>query len=206
MTKNITLLITILLSFNLSAQQEKESVIGINVGGSFTGATYRLALKIVEDDSIASTLVGGSNTPVMALSFDYGVNEQFSIGALASIQHFSADINEVDINFLDTIVISGITTNFNRFYIGVVPRYQYTTNNDRLELYSAARVGFIFWFTDFDSENSRIDALKGFGGGRPAFSLVAIGGRYYFDNHFGVNFELATGAPFLASIGLNYKL
>jgi hypothetical protein len=182
-------------------------VVGVFTGFSFTGASFKLVKTVAQNDSSTSGIVNGSNLPVFGLSFDYKTSPKFTIGALASIQHFSADVNEQSFQAMDSsFIIRPVTANLNRFYVGVVPKYQYETANDHLELYSAVRVGFIFWQGNFDAENSNIDALNGLAGGRPALSIVAIGGRYYFNSPLALNFEVATGAPALLTLGFNYKL
>ena len=206
--KNLIVLMVLLISITLKSygQEQGDAVVGVYSGFSFTGAAFKLAKTVAENDSTTSGIISGSNLPVFGLSFDYTASSKFTIGAFGSIQHFSAKVNEQSFEAIDTsFIITPITANLNRLYLGIVPKYQYETASN-IELYSAIRVGFIFWQGNFDAENSNIDAIKGFGGGRPALSLVAIGGRYYFNPSMALHFEVATGAPALLTLGLNYKL
>lgn len=197
-------LLTTTLSF---AQQEGDMNIGVHTGFSVTGALYRIATGIAQSDSFGTELVGGTNLPSFGASFDYGISDRFSIGALASVQHFTADINERIVNAGDTSFrLNPVDAKFNRIYIGIVPKYLYETGNDNFEMYSAIRAGFILWQGNFDVENSNIDAFEGIGGGRPSLSLVAIGGRYFLAPNVALNFEVATGAPALLTLGVNIKL
>lgn len=207
MKKIIVFALVLFTATQSYAQKEGEIVLGIHTGFSFTGAAYRLVQTAAESDSVSSGLLGGSNLPAFGASFDYGVSDQFTIGALASLQHFTADIREGSFNAGDTSVnTQPVSANLNRIYIGIAPKYQYETGNADFEMYSAIRAGFVFWQGNFDAENSNIEAISGFAGGRPALSVVALGGRYYFNPNFAFNFELATGAPSLLSLGVNYKL
>ena len=206
--KKIILLAIILCSTTLSfGQQDGDITLGVYTGFSLTGATYKAITSLVESDSLTSDILSGSNLPVFGAAVDYRVSDEFTIGALVGVQRFSANITERAFNFGDTTYgTTPVTINMNRIYIGIVPTYQYETINENVELYSAVRVGFVFWQGNFDAENSDIEALSGFGGGRPALSIVALGGRYYFNPNFAFNFEIATGAPAMLSFGLNYKL
>lgn len=207
MKKTIILALVLFTTVQSYAQQKGEIVLGAHTGFSFTGAIYRLVQDVSESDTLSSGLLSGSNLPVFGASFDYGVSDRFTIGALASVQHFSAKVRENSFSAQDSSFnIRPVDANFNRFYVGIVPKYQYETGSENFEMYSAIRAGFIFWQGNFDAENSNIDALSGFAGGRPALSIVAIGGRYYFNSNLAFNFELATGAPSLLSLGINYKL
>ena len=206
MKQILILTIISIMCLTASAQRAKESVIGLNVGGSVTGALFRVAKQFTDSDSTVSNLLASSALPPLSISYDYGVSDHFTIGALASGQHLTATVNEVNIDLLDTLLLSEVNAKFNRFYIGLVPRYQYKINSEMLALYSAARVGFVFWSSNVNLDNVAFDDIRGFGVGRPALSIVLLGGRYFFNDNFGLNFELASGAPYLASIGLNYKL
>lgn len=206
--KKIIVFTLVLFSITQSyGQTEGDIILGVHTGFSFTGAAYRLVQTASESDSVSSDLLGGNNLPVFGASFDYLVSDRFSIGALASVQHFSADVRETSFNAGDTtFVTKAVTANLNRIYLGIAPKYQYEIGGENFEMYSALRAGFIFWQGNFDAENSNIDALSGFAGGRPALSIVALGGRYYFNPNIAFNFELATGAPSLLSLGISYKL
>jgi len=144
---------------------------------------------------------------VFGAVFDYGISSNFSIGAMFGIQHFNADINSRSVNIGDTLLTTrNVDINLNRLYLGITPKYHYNMANEQLELYSGVRAGFIFWQGNFDVEDSNIDVLSNLGAGRPAISLIPIGGRYYMTDELALNFELATGAPAIITLGLNFRL
>lgn len=208
--KNISFsLLLSIICLTSTAQQKKDQVIGIQVGFSSTGFLFNQAVNSsLLNTSVGLNIRGGRNLPAFSITYDYQPSDNFSIGALFSIQHLEAQLDDIKINTtnFDTI-INPITANFNRLYIGVVPRYHYTTEHEKLDLYSAARIGFIFWNTNLESDQiAAINAFSAVGAGRPAVALIPLGGRYYMTEHFAFNFELSVGAPYLFNLGLNYKL
>jgi len=205
--KNIIIILLASLSYTSFGQGQDEKVIGIYTGFSTTGFAYRLASNITVNDSANTDFYGGSNLPVFGAMFDYGISSNFSIGAMFGIQHFNADINSRSVNIGDTLLTTrNVDINLNRLYLGITPKYHYNMANEQLELYSGVRAGFIFWQGNFDVEDSNIDVLSNLGAGRPAISLIPIGGRYYMTDELALNFELATGAPAIITLGLNFRL
>jgi hypothetical protein len=198
-----------ILYLTSTAQQKEDHVIGAQIGFSSTGFLFNTAVNSsLLKTSVGLNLKGGSTLPAFSITYDYHLSDNISIGGLFSIQHLEAQLDDIEINttYFDT-TINPITANFNRLYIGIVPRYHYTTEDDKLDLYSAARIGFIFWNTNLESDQiAAINEFSAMGAGRPAIALIPLGGRYYMTEHFAFNFELSVGAPYLFNIGLNYKL
>ncbi len=208
MKKLIVFSFALFITATSFAQQKGDITIGAYTGFSSTGFIYRLASNAtIDTDSSSSDFIEGSNLPVFGVTADYNLSDRFSIGGMVGIQHFYANVNERVFDAVDTTFrLKNTDVRLNRIYIGIVPKFFYNTSNENMELYSAVRAGFILWQGNFDVENSNLDALSGFGGGRPALSIVAIGGRYFFNESLAFNFEVATGAPALLTFGLNYKL
>ena len=209
MKKINLLLIALLVSGSLFAQnQSGEKVVSLNFGYSFTGGL----IKALGDADVASTDSFGVNSidvttlPAISLAFDYGIGEVFSIGAMYSFQSFSGQINDytwVDENF-DTRTES-IDFGLTRNNIVLLPRFHYKLDNDKIDLYSGLRLGYLFWGGEVESTDPNFDDFDAFAGGRPTFGLVPLGGRFYFNDNIGANFELALGAPYVASVGAQYR-
>jgi len=209
MKNTLFVLFFITLSSLSLAQQQGDHVIGAQLGFSATGAIFRAATSgDLTSDSASFSLNEASSTPAFSVTYDYHITDGFSIGGVTSMQFFNLNLDEIDVNVggRDT-VLRQIDGRFNRVYLGIVPRYHFTTEDENLDLYSAARIGYILWRTNLSSDDlSNVDAISSFVGGRPSVALVPIGGRYYFTPEFAFNFELAIGAPYLFNLGLNYKL
>jgi hypothetical protein len=79
-----------------------------------------------------------------------------------------------------------------------------TIENKKLDFYSAARIGFIFWNINLESTQIvAIDAFSAIGAGRPAVAFTPLRGTYYITEHFAFNFEHLSG---LYTLQLRAKL
>ena len=209
MHKTVFLLLLSILCLSTAAQQRTDHVIGAHLGFSSTGFLFNRAVNSdIINDSIGLKVRGGSNLPALSITYDYHLSDAFSLGGLLSMQYFEVQLDEIAINInnYDT-TINSIKGQFYRSYIGLVPRYHFTVANERLDLYAAARIGVILWSVNLQSDQlAALDELGRIGASRIALALVPIGGRYYVADQLAVNFELSIGAPYLLSLGLNYKL
>ena len=210
--KKITLLITILSVAFFSYGQTKsgEKVASINLGYSLTGGLIN-ALDEADTDDISSDSFGlnGLNVnslPAISLAFDYGIGEVFSMGIMYSIQSFSGSIDQYTwINNQGETRSESIDVGLTRNNLAILPRFHWRMQSENVDIYSGLRVGFLFWTGEVESSDPNFDDFDTFSGGRPTVGLVPIGGRFYFTDEFGANFELAIGAPYIASIGAQYR-
>ncbi len=198
--------IAFLCSFGVFAQNEAgEKVLSLNIGYSLTGGLLN-NLSSADATSGDFTSIESSGTPAIAIAFDYGIGQVFSIGAMYSFQQFSGDIrdyNFTDLNGADRT--ESINYSLTRSNLSILPRLHYKLKTDKVDLYSGFRIGYIFWGTDIQTTDPSFDVLDGFNGGRLNVGVVPIGTRFYFNENFGGNIELAIGAPYIASIGAQYR-
>ena len=76
----------------------------------------------------------------------------------------------------------------------------------KIELYSAARIGYVFWKNEINSADKSFELPQLLSLNRPSLGLVPIGGNIYFTEKTTVNFESAIAAPYVFRIGLQYHL
>jgi hypothetical protein len=208
MKKINLLLIALIFSGTLLAQNESgQKVVSLNFGYSLTGGVIKaLGESEVSSDSFGIGSVDVTTLPAISLAFDYGVGEVFSIGLMYSFQSFSGEVKDytwVDENF-ETRTES-IDFGLTRNNIVLLPRFHYRLDNERFDLYSGLRLGYLFWGGSVESTDPNFDEFSSFAGGRPTFGLVPLGGRVYFTDNIGANFEVALGAPYIASVGAQYR-
>jgi hypothetical protein len=207
------LLLSVLLSTIAIAQnQENEKVIGLNAGLSWTAVIFNNlnAENINLEIERANVSVGSFNAyagPAVGLTFDYGITNVFSLGALVSRQSITGDIGQYswpDLNGNQRT--ESISFRNARNNISLIPRFHYRTENEKLDMYSGFRLGFTFWNIEVNATDPNFDILDKFAPSRPTAGIIPFGLRYYMSDDLGVNFETAIGSPYVFSVGAQYKL
>lgn len=190
------------------AQNDKgEKVVGLNVGYSLTGGVIgAVGDADVSGDTFSVGSINVSTMPAISGTFDFGIGEKFSLGALVSFQGFSGEVNDYSFtNANGQTQTESVDFSLNRLNFSIVPRFHYGVKSDNVDLYSGLRLGYILWTGSINTTDESFDLFDSFQGGRPNVGLILFGGRFYFTDEFGANFELAAGAPHIASVGLNYR-
>lgn len=192
----------------MAQNTEGDRVISLKAGFSTTGLAINNIDKvnIFDSDSFNIGSVNAEKNPAISATFDYAITDRFSLGGIFSTQSFTGNITDYKgvVNG-DTFILNDINFKLNRMYLGVVPKLHWSANNDKVDFYSAVRVGFVFWVNKIDIDNDKFKALDSFKGGRPAVGAVPIGVNIYFTDSFGANAELSIGAPYIFSLGGCYK-
>ena len=209
--KKINLLLICLMAGTLVVNAQNragEKVVSLNIGYSLTGGIIKSAGKTGSalNDSIEAESMSISTIPAISVAFDYGIGEVFSIGVMYSIQSFSGDIKNYSYTDINSVTkTESVNFSLLRNNISILPRFHYKIENKNIDLYSGLRLGYIFWGANIDATDPNFDKLDKFAGGRPNFGIVPIGARFYFNENFGGNFEVAIGAPYIASVGAQYR-
>jgi len=122
------------------------------------------------------------------VGFDHSVGHDFTLGGELSYRGYSDDWNNYNYHH-DVWGISGNANyHFNR--VLQIPR--------NWDFYAGLNVGFYAWHSP-DAYHG--DDTSGLGLG------AQVGGRYYFSNKVGINFEIGGGNAFSGGkIGLTFKL
>lgn len=200
-----------LFSTTANAQQDEgEQVFTLNAGFSVTGGIIKAVFtdEITVDSngnfvSAESAVKGG---PAIVFGYDFGLSERWSIGAILTTQSWSGDYNNSFINNDGNWEDEVIDFKLRRSNFSICPKIHYG-NGDNIDLYSGARIGYVFWGSKIESDDPAFTLLDDFAsGGRLNFGLTAFGGRFYLNDNLGVNFELNLGAPYLFGAGAVWKL
>jgi opacity protein-like surface antigen len=211
MKQRITLIgICILFVTALSAQEDSKtekpvahkSTICLNIGESLVG-------NLIGSLNNAANLDYSSNVtsmPAFQMTYDYQVNNWFSIGAAGSYQMMGVKVkNWSYYDESDNLVTEDFKTSLNRLNVAVRPLFHYG-NMERFDMYSGLRIGYTKWNVSTTSTDPNYDALKLVKGGHVAFQLVMFGLRAYVTDNIGLNCELGLGGPHYFAVGLNVRL
>jgi hypothetical protein len=194
-----------MVSQTFAQRDAGEKVFGLHLGGSLTGVFINASGSNMKDSGSVSSFSQNSR-PMIALTFDAGLSERWSLGILIANQSFSGTFFDYTYTRLDgTAVTETVTYKMNRNNISFAPKFHYNLKSDKLDMYLGLRFGFVFWNNDFKTTQSDFNPF-GLVFGRPNLGLVPFGMRFYANENFGGTFELALGAPYIISIGAQYKL
>lgn len=122
------------------------------------------------------------------LGFDYGVHQDVTLGGEVSFQQYDEDYHH---------------NNYDHSIIGISGNANYHFNNileipSNWDFYAGLGLGFYIWNSPSDYHGSNSSGL-GISG--------QIGGRYYFNQKFGVNLEFGGGNAFSGGkFGISVRL
>lgn len=204
-TLMLSLIMTVFISTSVCAQQAQgQSVVGLHAGYSLVGALATAAGDAI--GGIDGNTVDASATPALQLAFDYGLTKRVSVGLAASFQtmSFKAD-NYSYVDAGGMTVTEDAKASSTRMSFALRTLFHYG-NNDKLDMYSGIRIQRVQWASSFDSTDENFSIGDDFDGGRFGVGIIPFGLRYYFTDALGAGFELMWGAPYLASLNINYRL
>lgn len=191
---------------SVHAQQEKNQVaISIGAASSLAGTAINLS--------------GGENTstsPAMNINADLGMNHKFSLGVSYCYQNFVTNgiayvqgsstpygYNYYSVNFKATQ---------NRHNAGVRFLFHFTEKKD-VDLYAGLRLSYLFNDTQSDLDPNLVILDKSnysigvIGGTKNRYTQqLVLGGKYYWNESFGVFSELGIGFPYAFNVGLVMRL
>jgi hypothetical protein len=117
---------------------------------------------------------------------DFRVHPEISIGLESSFRSYYQSYT--DIRYRSSIVGFSTNGNFHFNRLLDIPRY--------LDLYAGFNVGYYIWSTPSNYPGTGSSGI-GMGG--------QVGGRYFFNNHFGLNLEFGGGNAFTGvKFGMTY--
>jgi hypothetical protein len=155
-----------------------------------------------------STAYTNSSIPAISGAVDYGIFNEFSIGAGLTYQTCTVNVSDWFNQF--TGLNENVTENISRLNIRVrISAHWDFADNHAWEMYGGIGVGYSFW-TDGNNANDPTfpsDAPWDLGVGSK--KLVSIQGflgiRGYFTENVGAHVEVAVGSPYFFDIGLNLR-
>jgi opacity protein-like surface antigen len=197
MKKFILALSMIGFMFNANAQDsEGASVATVGLGYSFFNNIIKNSLETYSDVKVKSV-------PTIALTYDFALTDNFSIGVAGAFQNVSGEFTNqyIDQNF--DIQTEIATTKVSRLNIALRPLFHYG-DGDRLDLYSGIRVGYLIRNVETETNDELLNVLGDLDGNRFALGLVPFGMRYFFTDNLGVNMDLQIGTPYVVSGGIAF--
>jgi hypothetical protein len=172
---SVLLVIAISMSFGQIAYKQGDNVVSAMFG-------------------LGSSISYGSaktDVPPLSVAFDYGFNENISLGGIVG---YTASSESGSIPFFGSYEFK-----YSDFIIGARGAYHYDLlHNEMIDTYGGLVLGY-----DVASASA-----TGFGTAASAGGLVIggfIGGRYYFTPNLGAQLELGYGIAYF-NIGIAYKL
>jgi outer membrane protein W len=193
----------------LAQNLEGQSVVSVRAGVGITGILIKTAAKVANISTSNSGLeqeVSTNNKAAISLTYDYAINDNISLGLLGSMQVYNGSIKNYGFTTAnDTFILENIDFKLKRFFIGITPKYHWNIDNEKLDLYSGIRVGYIIWSNDINTSDPNFNLLDNFKLGVPAGAIVPIAANAYFTDNIGANFEVALGSPYMLSVGLQVK-
>lgn len=127
----------------------------------------------------------GWGIPIYA-GLDYGVHPDITVGGEVSFRSYHDDI---------------LGTKYNHTIFGISGNGNYHFNNllnipSNWDLYAGLSLGFYFWSSSGDYPGSNASGV-GLG--------LQVGGRYYFNDKFGINLELGGGTIGAGKFGVSVR-
>jgi hypothetical protein len=128
-------------------------------------------------------------TPIY-VGMDFGIDESITIGPKLSYRNYSYSTGFGDVSQSLTVVSFNGNYHFNK--LANLPK--------QWDLYAGLTLGYYMW------SDAKINGVKYSGGKGSGLGLdLQIGGRYFFNDKFGVNLELGGGTGSGGSLGITYK-
>lgn len=163
--------------------------------------TYKSTICVNGGFSLVGTIISAANgetssVPAIQVTYDYGLEKWFSLGAAVSYQSMKIDYTDM--------TYGNYKTSLDRLNVALRALFHYA-NSGKADLYSGLRLGYTNWNVSSTSTDPDYDPNSVFKGGGFAPQVILVGFRGYFTDHIGLNSELTVGAPHYFSIGLNYR-
>ena len=143
------------------------------------------------------------SVPTIALTYDFALTDNFSIGVAGAYQNVSGEFTneyfDENLNLQNEVA----TTKVSRLNIALRPLFHYG-NGDKLDLYSGLRVGYLIRNVKTETKDEALNVLDDLDGNRFALGLVPFGMRYFFTDNLGVNMDIQVGTPYVVSGGIAF--
>ena len=194
-----------LVNPTLAQREQNQMVITAGVGYSIGMAIIKGGINL---GLTAASLGKASATPVINGMIDYGITENFSIGAAYSFNKFSWTDSYTSTDTTGATIINAGTVDLARHNIGGRALFHFGSS-ETTDLYAGARLGTSIWKADYSCvSTSGESSASDFSMPAGIFSIQALFGvRTYFNDFIGANFEVGIGtSPYFIGGGLVFKI
>jgi hypothetical protein len=228
--KKIILVCSVLMICELLSAQSGDfrNVVSFNVGANAFGLLSKELKPSTDATGVQYKYGKLRTTPTYQLAWDYGIAKWFSAGLAGSYNSAKYTYDEVQFKGQK---LGAINLKANRTTLSLRLLFHYGNRNN-WDFYSGGRLGVGFWSgrlsvaTDGELTKDLLEKVNenlpnfvpGFvkkkllddvgaraGFPAPQLQFIPIGVRGYFNDHIGLNAELAIGSPYYFSGGLNYR-
>jgi outer membrane immunogenic protein len=124
---------------------------------------------------------------------DFGVHEDITVGGQLSYRNYAHSY--VGDRYSQSLTVIGVNGNYHFNRILELP--------SEFDLYAGVTLGYYVW-SDVRWKNNNQVVYGGEASGLGAD--IQVGGRYFFNDHFGINLELGGGTGAAGRFGITYKL
>ncbi len=186
------------------AQKEKgQSVVTVGAGASLVGILFKAITTPVNSSGGSAKF---SSTPAILAMYDFGVTDRFSIGAAFSYQSFTGTFTDWAYdNSLGGVSVATFKDRVTRLNYAVRPLF-HLGNNDDMDMYIGPRIGMTQWTFSSNNPDPYYDSGDFYDGFTSRIRVqVLYGIRYFFNEHIGLNGEIAIGTPYYMMGGINFK-
>lgn len=183
-----------------SQKEQNQVVITAGVGYSLGLA----ALKALANTGLRNNdLEEIKSTPLINGMVDYGITDNFSIGAAYTFHKWTWTDQYTDTS---GVMTTGKATAQRQNIAGRA--LFHFGNADNMDMYAGARLGTSLWKFTAESNDSQGNSASDFSVPSGVFSVQALFGvRAYFNEFIGANFEVGLGtAPYFIAGGISVKI
>ena len=150
-----------------------------------------------------------SSTPAFNGSLDYGIFNEFSLGAGFTYQSCTVNVN----GWYNgrTGLLEDVTENINRLNVRLRGTAHWDFSDDhKWELYGGAGIGYSIWTDQNNAHNSNFPSDAPWNVVPGTTRLVSFQGflglRSYFTDNFGAHLEVALGSPYFIDLGISFRM
>lgn len=190
----------VLFPGKIFAQKEQgQSVVSAGVGYSLVGIIFSTLKNAV--NTAPTSKVSSTSIPVIAVGYDYGISDKFSIGGAYTYQDLKIKYDSYQDTTTGQIFYGDYYNKLSRQNFGVRMLFHFS-NNESLDLYSGLRLGYSMWShqtnnPSMKSGNSLDDAFFR----NRIWPQAIFGMRYFFGDMLGINTEFAIGPTYFIMVG-----
>lgn len=169
---------------------------------SFTFVNAQNPLKKGQVQLNAGTGFSAWGIPVYA-GLDFGIHKDISIGIEASYRRYHEDYyyNTYDYKYTHSAFAFGTNGNYHFNSLIGIPK--------KFDFYAGVNITYFAWNSDYTYKS---DNGNGNDYWKPNYTIkssvepgVQVGGRYFFNDSFGLNTEIGAGAVTGAKFGITYQ-
>ena len=183
------------------AIRKGNSSINLYYGTNVLGAVYARLITAVSESAVNVT---SKSTGPVGLVYEYLINDDIGLGAEFGYSQTKINFNYGEANFQNNQVVNLYEYSYTFTTIRAMFRANYHfLKHEKFDVYGLVSLGLRFTNIKVESNDPLLQFSYEYRG-IPVGLKPGMGFRYFFVPNFGLNIELALGAPFACG-GLSFK-